>query len=316
MSIHDQFLASILADPTSDTPRLILADWLAEQDTEDSRDRAEFIRVQIELAKLGPPHPKHTAQATPTVRRDQVFCYLDREREVKVGSRIDVYVPEKRRKGLKADYHGLLVRENTGAGIVLRIDEESRPWPGRELEKRELELMTWVWPGEWSLLWPQASWRIRGLDVYAPTATYRRGFVEEVTLPQSSWLLHGPRLVRSCPLTTVRLMDKSPTPLTRGWLRSLGDVTVSGEGLRYEADTKLWYEMFRLSKVDETGAFGQVTTRMETQDSQEEGDWIIFDSSDHAHLCLSEACLSLARLEAAVNDLKPSDVPHLISSPS
>jgi uncharacterized protein (TIGR02996 family) len=41
--------AAIRANPRDDTPRLVYADWLQENGGED---RAEFIRVQIELAKL------------------------------------------------------------------------------------------------------------------------------------------------------------------------------------------------------------------------------------------------------------------------
>lgn len=42
------FLAAICADSTDDTVRLAYADWLDEQ---DQPDRAEFIRVQCELAR-------------------------------------------------------------------------------------------------------------------------------------------------------------------------------------------------------------------------------------------------------------------------
>ena len=44
-------LRAILADPGDDTVRLAYADWLDEH---DQADRAEFIRVQIELAHLSP----------------------------------------------------------------------------------------------------------------------------------------------------------------------------------------------------------------------------------------------------------------------
>ena len=43
------FLEYILAHPDEDAPRLVLADWL-EEHGEDAR--AEFIRVQIERARL------------------------------------------------------------------------------------------------------------------------------------------------------------------------------------------------------------------------------------------------------------------------
>lgn len=46
-------LAAILADPADDTARLVYADWLEEN---DQPERAEFIRVQVELARLEPWH--------------------------------------------------------------------------------------------------------------------------------------------------------------------------------------------------------------------------------------------------------------------
>jgi uncharacterized protein (TIGR02996 family) len=44
------FLEDILAHPDDDAPRLIFADWLEEE--QGDSDRAEFIRVQIERARL------------------------------------------------------------------------------------------------------------------------------------------------------------------------------------------------------------------------------------------------------------------------
>ena len=43
------FLRAIAADPADDLPRLVYADWLEEH---DQSARAEFIRVQIDVAKL------------------------------------------------------------------------------------------------------------------------------------------------------------------------------------------------------------------------------------------------------------------------
>src|SRR5262245_44983871 len=45
------FLEEIIARPDDDTPRLVCADWF--EDNGDP-DRAEFIRAQIERAKLAP----------------------------------------------------------------------------------------------------------------------------------------------------------------------------------------------------------------------------------------------------------------------
>src|SRR5262249_62233628 len=51
---HD-FIRQILASPEEDAPRLGYADWLAEQ---GERDRAEFIRCQVEAARLAPHDPR------------------------------------------------------------------------------------------------------------------------------------------------------------------------------------------------------------------------------------------------------------------
>ena len=49
-TIEDAFMEDIIADPDDDAPRLIYADWL---DDHGQEARAEFIRVQIERARLG-----------------------------------------------------------------------------------------------------------------------------------------------------------------------------------------------------------------------------------------------------------------------
>jgi uncharacterized protein (TIGR02996 family) len=49
MSDEDALLAAIAAHPDEDTPRLAYADWLDEH---DRHIRAEFIRVQIEIARV------------------------------------------------------------------------------------------------------------------------------------------------------------------------------------------------------------------------------------------------------------------------
>lgn len=56
MTTSDQqsaLLAAILSDPADDTAQLIYADALDEQ-SGCLTPRAEFIRVQVELARIGP----------------------------------------------------------------------------------------------------------------------------------------------------------------------------------------------------------------------------------------------------------------------
>jgi uncharacterized protein (TIGR02996 family) len=52
------FIRAIAAAPTDDAPRLIYADVLDERGDEASVARAEFIRVQIEKARLEPRSPR------------------------------------------------------------------------------------------------------------------------------------------------------------------------------------------------------------------------------------------------------------------
>src|SRR5262245_25936713 len=49
MSHHDAFLCSVIESPNDDAPRLVYADWLEDQ---GDTARAEFIRLQIEAARL------------------------------------------------------------------------------------------------------------------------------------------------------------------------------------------------------------------------------------------------------------------------
>ncbi len=52
LSDRDALFAAICANPEEDTPRLMFADWLEEQGDKASATRAEFIRLQCELAQL------------------------------------------------------------------------------------------------------------------------------------------------------------------------------------------------------------------------------------------------------------------------
>jgi uncharacterized protein (TIGR02996 family) len=60
-------LRAIIADPADDTVRLAYADWLDEH---DEADRAEFIRVQIELARLPDADPRRSSL---TAREEALF---------------------------------------------------------------------------------------------------------------------------------------------------------------------------------------------------------------------------------------------------
>src|SRR4051794_13498130 len=55
-------LQDVKDHPDDDTPRLVLADWLEEHGASEGdadRDRAEFIRVQLRLARTAETDPVH-----------------------------------------------------------------------------------------------------------------------------------------------------------------------------------------------------------------------------------------------------------------
>jgi uncharacterized protein (TIGR02996 family) len=67
-STEEAFLSDIRANPDDDGVRLIYADWLQEN---GQPQRAEFIRVQIELARLADDDPRREALAD---RQDELLA--------------------------------------------------------------------------------------------------------------------------------------------------------------------------------------------------------------------------------------------------
>ena len=59
MPDHGAFLRTIAEHPADDGPRLVYADWLEEQ---GDSDRAEFIRLQIDLARTEDDDPARPAK--------------------------------------------------------------------------------------------------------------------------------------------------------------------------------------------------------------------------------------------------------------
>ncbi len=66
-NVGDDLFQAILDDPDNDTPRLVYADWLEEN---GNADRAEFIRVQCELATIAGDHP---SRRTLMIREDELL---------------------------------------------------------------------------------------------------------------------------------------------------------------------------------------------------------------------------------------------------
>src|SRR5262249_53507875 len=69
MNVHDALLKAITDSPDDDAPRLVYADWLDEH---GQPERAEFIRLQIELAK--PPARGMRTKRLGWERRVKALC--------------------------------------------------------------------------------------------------------------------------------------------------------------------------------------------------------------------------------------------------
>jgi uncharacterized protein (TIGR02996 family) len=61
MASHEGFRREIVEHPDDDTPRLVYADWLDDQ---GDADRAEFIRLQIHLARQPRNDPRREGWKT------------------------------------------------------------------------------------------------------------------------------------------------------------------------------------------------------------------------------------------------------------
>ena len=55
MADEGSFLRAILANPADDLPRLVYADWLDEQQTDEASQKAEFLRLECQLSRSTPP---------------------------------------------------------------------------------------------------------------------------------------------------------------------------------------------------------------------------------------------------------------------
>jgi uncharacterized protein (TIGR02996 family) len=76
MSDEDALLAAIAAHPDEDTPRLMYADWLDEH---GDPVRAEFIRVQIEAARVERLSQAEQTRAAAVLKRDRVLTAVYRD---------------------------------------------------------------------------------------------------------------------------------------------------------------------------------------------------------------------------------------------
>ena len=153
---HAALLAAVIAEPDDDTPRLAMADLLRE---EGDSDRAEFIEVQVELARLE-PKPREIYYIDGAGKRmegigvglshhgDGHYIASSLERGLSAESfqpneRVDIYADVAGKKGARWMRGMKFVRHREdNHTIIFRKDEHSKPWPGKELAARSDVLLT------------------------------------------------------------------------------------------------------------------------------------------------------------------------------
>jgi uncharacterized protein (TIGR02996 family) len=71
-----RLMRGILENPADDQPRIAYSDWLEDRDEPGDRERAEFIRVQIELAKH---QPNTYPRIGPKIKGDHLEFTVDHD---------------------------------------------------------------------------------------------------------------------------------------------------------------------------------------------------------------------------------------------
>ena len=177
MTTEQSLLRAVLADPASDDSRLIYADYLDEQ---GEADRAEFIRVQVELAKklagiqthhwysldmiLDPQDADHQAW------KQTIWRLQKREREM-----VKLF-----------EWQGF----RTAFGLP-------QHWPAWHLS---------AGPADWTAP-PVPHWC---------GGVLRRGFVDEIRLPLAAFLEQVAGVFAAHPVTAVVLTDREPVQRATG----------------------------------------------------------------------------------------------------
>ena len=167
MTDGDALLRTIIVDPADDTPRLVYADWLEEN---GEPDRAEFIRVQVKLARLGdnPECSRGTPNADdcgdPRCPRRRHSRLRRRERELWAKAADDAMQADEPLWGVLPTWH--VAGWSPNELHVVRLRDEGHP-----------------------------EFRLR----------FRRGFVSAVTCTAEDWVEHGDALVGCQPVERVAL---------------------------------------------------------------------------------------------------------------
>ena len=192
MSDGEAIYTAIMEEPGEDLHRLVFADWLEE--TSDSSDLAEFIRVQLELEKN--PWCDHVREGLrPLDWKDSVVwkraAYLHyREMQLLLKSSDDPSIPNW--------FNWAWARDRENSLILLRAtgvkpQEKPEPYIGER-------------SGYCGTYCPMMSGK--GTNLFQQH--FRRGFVSRVKSYFSDWMVVGKDVVKECPIEHVAIADRYP----------------------------------------------------------------------------------------------------------
>lgn len=169
-TVAENFIADIIAHREDDTPRLIYADWL---DDHGQADRAEFIRVQIEVERLRNQRRQlHGPEGVERIRKlvrpfpDQSPQHPDCIEDHRLCREINKHLSRE---------HELLHSSNGRGGFNC-----------------------WDWIGNATEVVPDG-------DEWAKYVYLSRGFVSKITCTADDWLKHADALLHNHPIEAVRL---------------------------------------------------------------------------------------------------------------
>lgn len=194
-------LDAILDDPADDAVRLVFADFLEEQ---GDVGRAEFIRVQVELA------------GTPEIEEESIGEAAHR---------------------LAGTPFGAVLAASAGSAYIPADFKVHRPNPRHEeLCSRERELLAanrgaWTGPAMRAILVDHIAERTLYGNRTLPEYPYvfRRGFVAEIACTCADFMAHAGVLFMAHPVEKVTLTDREPVQIGRGCRFMSGGIHVSQE---------------------------------------------------------------------------------------
>jgi len=186
-------VAGVRADPGSDTPRLVAADWLEDH---GEGDRAEFVRVGVEASRFATFDPAHRKEFNEAADR-----WLARR-----ATRLERGESDSLKRARALEEGGKAYKRRHD--FLRRREQELWAGFGSPYERSRLFGL----PANWLAFLPAET---DGVSAgYAPSdgdAVVRRGFLDAVTCPAADWLAHGDAIYAREPVPRVVLTGRLDT---------------------------------------------------------------------------------------------------------